>query len=502
MAITIVGMGYDTSPNYLTYKNGTNDDDFRAGLRSYMGSTLTNAYVQFHTDEDASVISQIRISVSWAGVAKNVAGTYGTWSSTTWSEFDSPSTECNPHTSTKYSGTDWSVELRQIGQYAGGGVATTTLGNTIANGSNYNFSTRIYDSVKMNFIVVVAYNNGQSESRYTANTFYLTYFPKYTLSSLAIEDDALVVSYTYGDWERTDDRWEIESLTQGGTELVVSTSTPYVTFSTIDKPGRVSIPLEAFKRIPSSMTSTYIDLRLNANFRAEGDEWEHVEGTATLTNSGDCNTPTLSLVSKSEDALVVYVGDANDKQNPLETVYVTMEDYSGSGTTASTTPGSNVTFVYPPLNSPITVDAIGYDADGDASDEVTLTVSAITGDTLPTIAAQDGSVGVRLRFNVTMDWTYEPVYETVKFAGRSRETVGYGVGGSVVGTLGCDILDDESFGDHHQSRADFEALAFAGLCVYRDDTGTRKDVMVESVGESWDTVRRVKTMTISVREVS
>ena len=529
MSIKVVGMGYDTAPDYLAYKNGVDEDErtsFRAGVRSYMNSTLTNAYVQIHTDEDADVISQIRISVSWAGIKKNVAGTYGTYSDTTWSEFDSPSTECNPHTSTKYSGTDWSVELRQIGTYAAGGVSTTTLGNTIANGSNYNFSSRTYDSVRMLFTVVVAYNNGQSESRVTCNEFYLTYFPVYTLSSLVIEDDALVVSYTCGDYARTDDRWEVESLTQGGSELVVSTSSAYVTFGSIDAVGRLTIPLTAFKKIPSSMTSTYVDVRMNAYFREEGAEWGHVEGTTTLTNTGDCNTPTLALVSKSEDALVVRVGDANDKSNPLETVYVTMEDYSGTGTTASTSPGANVTFVYPPLNRSITVDAIGYDADGDASDVVTLSVGTITSSTtssgssssggssesetvvdatpvtVPTIAAQDGSASVKLRFNVTMDWTYEPVYETVKFAGRSRETVGYGTGGSATGTLGCDILDDTSYGDYYQSKDDFEALAFAGLCIYRDDTGARKSVMVESVGESWDTVRRCKTMSISVREVS
>lgn len=503
MAISYVGMGYDTSPDYLAHVQGKDEECFRAGVRSYSGSTLPHAYLQIHTDETASVISQIRVSVSWRGVKKNVAGTYGSYSDTIWSEFNSPSSDCNPHTSSKYSGTDWSIELRDIGTYAAGGVPSTTLGDTIAPGSNYNFSNRIYDSVGMLFTVVATYNNGQSESRVNCNEFYLTYFPRYTLTGLTIADSSLIVSYTYGDWNRTDDRWALESLKQGGTELSNGGSVGWVNFGNIAAPGRIAIPLEAFTRIPAS-TSTTIDVRLNASFRAEGEEWEHVQGTVTLVNEGDCNTPTLTLVSVSEDALVVHVADANDKSNPLVSIYVTLQDYSGSDVTITATPGSDVTFPYPPLNQRITVEAIGEDADGDSSDVVTLIVGAIRsdGDTIPTIAAEDGSASVKLRFNVSMDWTYEPAYETVKFAGRSRETVGYGVGGSVIGDLQCDILDDESYGDHYQSRSDFEALAFAGICVYRDESGSRKRVSVDSVGESWDTVRRVKTMKLQVREVS
>ncbi len=502
--IRLVGMGYDTSPDYLS---AGDDRSFRAGLRSYMNSTLSNAYLQIHTDEYASEVATIRVFVNWRTIGKNVAGTYGALNDGLWSNFENPSGECNPRTSTKYSGTDWSIELRNIGEYLPGGTvltpSNTSLGDEIAP-NGYSFSNRKYDSVSLFFTVVATYNDASiPESRYVANEFWFTYFPVYTLTGVRIEDGQAIVSYDHGDWNRVDDRFALEGFTQGGRDLAVDDAIPYVTFGPIAAPGRIALPLEAFTRIPDSV-STNVRIRMNANFRSEGDEWGYVSGTSTLVNDGDCNTPTLSKVSMDENSLVVRVGDSGDKSNPIETIYVTLVDYTGSGTTVTTTPGSTATFPYPPLNERLTVQVIGYDADGDASDPVSIDVGTIhmAGGVVPTISAEDGSVSVTLRYNVEMDWTYEPVYQAVKFSGRARETVGYGIGGSVVGNVTCGIIDDSSYGDLYQSRRDFEALAFAGVCIFRDSDGSRKRVTVGSVGESWSIVSKNKKISLQLREVS
>lgn len=502
--IRLVGMGYDTSPDYLS---AGDDRSFRAGLRSYMDSTLSNAYLQIHTDEYASEVATIRVFVNWRVIGKNVAGTYGELNDGLWSNFESPSTECNPRTSTKYSGTDWSIELRNIGEYLPGGTvltpSNTSLGDEIAP-NGYSFANRRYDSVSLFFTVVATYNDSSiPESRYVANEFWFTYFPVYSLTGVRIEDNEVVISYSHGDWDRVDDRWELERFSQGGNNLIGASKEPSVTFGDIASPGRIVIPMEAFTSIPES-TSTMVRIRMNANFRSEGDEWGYVSGTSTVVNAGDCNTPTLSKGSMDESSLVVLVGDSGDKSNPIETVYVTLVNYTGSGTTVTTTPGSTAAFPYPPLNEELTVQAIGYDAEGDASEPVSLSVGTIhmAGGVVPTISAEDGSVSVTLRYNVEMDWTYEPVYQAVKFSGRARETVGYGIGGSVVGNVSCGIIDDSSYGDLYQSRRDFEALAFAGVCIFRDSDGTRKRVTVGSVGESWSIVSKNKKISLQLREVS
>lgn len=507
MAVAYVGMGYDTSPDYLGHIMGRADECFRAGLRSNMNSTLSNAYLQIHTDESASEIATIRVFVNWRTVGKNVAGTYGELTYGLWSNFENPVSECNPHTSSKYSGTDWSIELHDIGEYVPGGPQLTPSNTSLADEiapNGYSFSQRVNDSVSMFFTVVATYKDSSiPESRYVANEFFLTYFPVYTLSGVYVEDNQVVVTYGHGDWNRTDDRWYLESFRQGGKELADAANTPFVKFSTVAAPGRIVIPMDAFYSIPASV-GTSVRIRMNASFRAERSDWGYVSGDYALVNEGDCNTPTLTRVSMDEDALVVHVGDSGDKQNPIKTIYVTLKDYTGTGTTVTTVPDADVTFPYPPLNERLTVEAIGYDADGDASETVTLIAGTIRGDgdVVPTISAEDGSASVSLRFNVKMDWTYEPVYKAVKFSGRTRESVGYGIGGSVTGSLSCDILDDDSYGDYHQSRRDFEALAFAGVCVFRDSDGSRRRVTVDSVGVSWDRVNFVKTIDLQVREVS
>ena len=107
-----------------------------------------------------------------------------------------------------------------------------------------------------------------------------------------------------------------------------------------------------------------------------------------------------------------------------------------------------------------------------------------------------------MRFNVSEDWGYTPESDTMKFSGRLRESVAYGVGGSVTGTIQCDILDDQRYGDLYQSRYDFETLPFAGPCVLRGPGGEYRRVAVDSVGESFDIVAHKRRMKVSVREVS
>ena len=92
--------------------------------------------------------------------------------------------------------------------------------------------------------------------------------------------------------------------------------------------------------------------------------------------------------------------------------------------------------------------------------------------------------------------------ESVKFAGRAYDSVAFGYGGSATGNVSCDIVDTTMYGDMYQSRTDFENLMFAGKCVLRGPDGERRNVVVESVDESWDNLRRFKRIQISMREVS
>lgn len=503
--IQLVGVGYDSSPKW----SGRGESCYLGGVRVRYGEAGFEPHLQIHTDESASEVSAIRVSVQWRGIPKGVTGSYGDLSDVIWSRYESPSTELTHSLSTPYSGTDWAVGFSDIGEYKGGGdvlmdSGTNLLDEIMPKGTG--FASRSYDSVGLFWVVAAEYADGR-ESRAVIQEQWVTYFPQYTLSSLTIKDEYLVVGYLAGGWDRTDDRWAIEELWQDGVDIARDTLVGNVTFGTIDAEGRISIPLAAFRRTPKSGEAT-IRIRMNASFRDEGQDWGYIDGTADVSNSADCNSMALTLGQVTQDRIIVLATDLKDRQNSLVSVWAQVVGYDMTATASfqsGPTPTATITFQNPPLGVPLTIEGIGSDGDGDTSDSVWLTVPAIADEsgapTCATITPVSGRDGVTLRFNGSADWTYEPTYEVVKFSGRFRESVAYGIGGPITGTLSCDILSDEAYGDLRQAREDFENLCYEGVCIYRDPDGMRRRVMVESVSESWDKVRFVRTMKIKVREV-
>ena len=223
-------------------------------------------------------------------------------------------------------------------------------------------------------------------------------------------------------------------------------------------------------------------------------------------NTSVCNTPRVWVYEATEKRLLLSITDSLDKGKPFDyvNVYVQGESYLGRTFTWEAGDVNSLSIPYPPLGVPIVVQAVAYTDAGDFSDTVTLNVDPIgeTSEAARYIAidAEDGSVSVRCRFNVSQDETFEQEQVAVKFSGRDRESVAYGIGGSVTGKVSCDIITSGA-GDLVQGRRDFERLAFAGTCVLRTADGERKRVAVTDVGESWDVVERVKRMTVSYREV-
>ena len=276
-----------------------------------------------------------------------------------------------------------------------------------------------------------------------------------------------VINYTATDWTRTDDRYALEKVIQGGDNHVIY-SGPGNVFGVVSELGVIRVPLDRFIETPDQ-GPTAVYLRFNEGFRDEGGDNLYAYWSGNLVNTSVCNTPEIWVYEATEKRLV-----------------------------------SGLTIPYPPLGVPIVVQAVAYTDAGDFSDTVTLEVDPIgeVGEVARFIAidAEDGSVSVKCRLNVSQDETFEQEQTAVKFSGRDRESVAYGIGGSVVGSVSCDIVT-RGAGDVVQSRRDFERLAFAGVCVLRTADGERKRVAITDVGESWDVVERVKRMTVSYREV-
>lgn len=513
MAVQVFGLSFEKTPVWTGALGG---GTYQSGVRPAYGESARPAiYVHVHTDEGPDVIKRLRVSAVWRTVPKNASGGYGSWSDLIWSIVEK--TSMTVVQSGKKSGYDWSLKLDDLGYYKGGGTVLTPSGTSVRKEvapNGWGFASRINDSIEFQLVVVGEYVDGHTDQFGATETnrfqggAWVTYWPSYQLTSVEIVKDGIDVEYGTLGWGRADDRWALESLVQGGREYAVPLKSYDVTFGYIDAPGYIHIPLSALTALPSAGTID-IDVRLNAGFRDEGLDWPHVRGTYSMpSTSYDCNTPTVLVRSIDATAIVVRVGDAGDRDLPIETVFLKLDGYSD---VVTATPGETATIVLPPIGVEMTLQAWGVSEAGTMSTVVSRQLDAVeAGDVAPNImiGPVGGGKGVRCALNVSEKWSFEPETEKVKFAGRERESVGYGVGGSASGTVECDIIDSAAVGtasdlyDMSQDKAAFEELPFLGTCVVRDTLGQRRLVSVDSVQTSWDVVRRINRVRISMSEVS
>ena len=477
------------------------------GLRSGYGESVNDVFAVWTTDAGTEWFRQFNISCSWRTVPKGVNGSFGYWSDFIWSEVDSSA--CHPR---KSGGTwTWAVNLSDVGYYATGGVLSGTSVEEEVAPSGWGFSQRTNDCIELQININGLYVSGKRDQfgkdncgKAESTPLTVLYVPSYTLTGAELgSTGGLDVTYSVTDWPRTDDRWAIESITQGGVELASDVMEPYVTWDWVADRGFIEIPSAALVRLPEGGDPVDIDIKMNADFRGNGSSlFAKLEGTVQLVSELECNTPVITVVSATADALKVRITDSGDKGNPFDTAWVQLAGQSGGA--VSCEPGGTVTIALPPLGETLTVQAYGTTEGGATSDTTQQTVRPISGGAQDCIivAAMDGSARIEARYNVQESWDYAREQESYKMAGRERESVFYGVGGSATCSLKFDIGDHAVFGEKRQSVADVEALAFAGLCVYRDPDGRRRVVNVDSATPSFDTVRRVWSVDMSLREVS
>lgn len=497
--IKVIGIDWGTS--------SSPGSELMPGLRSNYGEPVDDVFAVWTTDAGTEWFRQFNISCSWRVVPKGVNGGFGYWSEFIWSEIESSA--CHPR---KSGGTwTWAVNLSDVGYYATGGVLSGTSAAEEVAPSGWGFSQRTNDCIELKININGLYVAGKKDQfgkdncgKAESTPLTVLYVPRYTLTGAELgSTGGLDVTYSVTDWPRTDDRWAIESINQGGVELASEVMEPYVTWDWVADRGLIEIPSAALVRLPEGGDPVDIDIKMNADFRGNGSSlFAKLEGTVQLVAELECNTPVITVVSATADALKVRITDSGDKGNPFDTAWVQLAGYPGGA--VSCEPGGTVTIPLPPLGETLTAQAYGTTEGGATSDVAQKTVSAISGgrhDCI-VIAAQDGSAVIEARYNVQESWDYAREQESYKMAGRERESVFYGVGGSATCSLKFDIGDHAVFGEKRQSVADVEALAFAGLCVYRDPDGRRRVVNVDSATPSFDTARRVWSVDMSLREVS
>ena len=522
MPVVSMGMSWLTSLTFDEMANGAPTTLFVPH-----GEVHNDLYLHWHTYTGTDWAKSFNVSVAWRFVPKTAYGIgdtgWTTYADGLWSQLDAAS-ECHPSTSDGFSGYDWWVNLGHLGEYRNNDPSYMAPSGTSVQQQlapdGWGFAQRKYDFIELKVSIRVIWQDGIDEATLEAmrpyerfsQTLLLVAQPKYTLAGVQYDARGVVVNFTATDWHRSDDRWGLNEFVVAkedlsGEDLAISPGY----YGTIDKPagdplttdtGRLTLPPEAFTRLPLPGDAIQrLRIRMNTPVLPIETEWAWIEGIADVGDTAVCDTPTLTLVSSDSDKVVVRVGTTSDKDNPPDAVHVA---FAGASEWHVVALGDEVTLPCPPLGAPITVQAYGTTDEGGVSGIATLEVAALPDVDWLIIAPVDASAGdpVRMRFNVKSDWTRAAEMTVVKLSGRERESAFFGEGGTASGTVTCDILDRSSYGDLYQPRAAFEGLAYAGPCVLRGPDGERRYVAVESVVESWDTVRHVKTMKVSVREVS
>lgn len=468
-----------------------------------------NPYVMWSTENGTDWQEYFNIAITWRTVSKGSVGTgqntYGDWHSTLWSRVKA--VDCNPH---KVAGSDrwwWSYDFGSLGIYTDQGWMEPSGTNMQLEIAPYGwgFDDRKYDAIQMQMAVRAIWHegleiDGSNESpRFENNSMYIYYIPDYQITGAYFDYSGMRIEYDAPGWTRLDDRWSPSDISQGGQSLIKYSPGWW---DIIEEIGTIRIPIEDMTRMPVGGTSVHIKIGINSAFRDFCELQVGIEGYFTMGDQTVCNTPRLSLVSATDDRVRILVSDSGDKDLPFDAANVMLQGEVFDTDLQQVEPGGIAEIALPPLGVDLTVAAIGF-TDSAQSAVETLTIPAIRSESGIIIAPVDsGFSPVRIRLNPSESWSFSPEMETVKFAGRPFDSVAFGYGGSSTGKVSCDILDSQTYGDLYQSREDFENLLFAGKCILRGPDGERRNVVVESVDESWDIIRTRKQMEISMREVS
>ena len=483
---------------------------------------INSIYVVFSTELGADIQENIDCAICYRYVKRPGDATGGSdngwseWSGWYWSRI--PSRQCNPHQVYYNSRWYWAIELSQIGEYSDQtGMGPSPYGSVKEQlfGSSYALETRKYDAIEIQVHVKTQYfeqywesQGGEFSDVAQNNSIVFSYVPNYYLKEIKISATGLLdITYDAPAWQRNDDRYKVEAIRTSTGENLLRSGNWWGTILGYDNGfGYISIGSDVLRRPVGGDESVYIKLHMNAGFNPIDRWFSYLEGTKDVYNASRCSTPILSVVSADKNSVQIRLHDSHDQDVDYERALCSLYGDVFDTDLQTVDNGGLYVILDPPLGVDFEVSAVGMASPGGTmvySNSAWCTVPAIPGESKMIITPYDSDVSpVEARYNISESWSYEPDQETVKFATRVLDSVAFGSGGSVTGTLEFDIIDDKRYGeDKYQDRRDFENLLLTNVCVLRGPDGERKRISIESVDIDWDRYRRFRTVKIGMRQV-
>ena len=344
------------------------------------------------------------------------------------------------------------------------------------------YSGRSYDAIRLKISVKLYFSGGSTSG---TKTCYIGFIPTFTASEIYIDKSGLTVAYTATGWNRPNDRWAVMDIADGS-EIVLQDSDAY---GKIGSAGKLTIPKAKLKYIPANGDTLTGSIRMTGSWMGTGTNLGYLDlSTVTVINKYATKTPTLSLLVVS-DGVRATVGQTGTGSN-LDSVEVSLvgSDYVLDKEVIPLN-GQHV-FKAVPVNVPLTFQAVGYSsAAGELAASATITKSVDTGGDPVIYESEAFSViydsgSVELAYNIQVDTSNAPEAVTVKFAGRKRQTVGFGEGGSQTWRISADIITEAHDGLIVTTEQEVRSLPERGVCILRFPDGERAQVYITTVNVS------------------
>ena len=369
------------------------------------------------------------------------------------------------------------------------------------------YSGRSYDAIRLTVEVKVVWGAGANDYVKGAQTCYIGFKPTYSATSAVYTTKGLEVTYSASGWTRPNDRYTTSAITSGGKATVDKGVK-----GTAQAAGKLTIPKASIKRIPVTGESLSGSLTMRGSWQGEDSSLGTMSlSGVTVTNSTTVKKPTITATAQNGGVLVKWTANGAGSTTPTAVdVQMVGSDYVSDRATITALNGTHF-FDAVPAGSSTSWQAAAYVLGDDSynptlSDIVTATAVSIEG---VEIVPADGSGAVRLPYNAAVTRNARPESETVKLAGRSRETVGFGEGGAVTWTVSGSIVTGErahvtsTQGLTVTTPEEWAALPERGVCVIRTQDGRRAQVYVTNANVSRSIGGNgLRSVSISAEEVS
>ncbi len=472
---------------------GSGFAESKAGVRVFSGDDPKVVYVKWTTQSGTEWQKSFDIAADVAGVPRGVtgAGDYGYGSEKGfWTNF--AASDCQP---VKRADGLWQwcapLDLGDVGD-----------GELLDEFGPWGFSARTQDALRARLRIKSNYADGMTDgwgrthSDVEDMTVWVGWFPSFSLKRAYFTSSAAVIEFASPEWERMDDRWAVEELTQDGSSLLARDfSWGHVLKS--DGVGRIEIPMSELRSAPAAGT-VHARIRINTVFRDSGEDFVTFSGDVPIEDRTKCSTPALTLAWEGT-GLRAAVKDRKDRSPSLTSCLVKISGSQWGFDQAVVAPGSSALLPYPPLGAPVTVSAVGFGPDDTVNPGASSTIAAQDG-AAALLEEIGGECGIEGIYDVELSWDGERSAETVKLEGRERPVAWFGTGGEAKATMRCSIIDEG--GDGALIGRAAENLLMAGPCMLRTQDGERRVVAVEGVSLSSAAAPRwVRDATFTMSEV-